>query len=286
MKVVSAIGLVALAIGAFACEVSECDNEETGAEGVCAKSLTRFEGPSRSGSQPYTPGATVSIDSPNGNVRVVQGSGSEVAGTFEPFVLRAFDTPEEAWNADLARLTAEVRTEAGNVVVDVDRESGSPGTLGADITVALPPDFGGILSVNQQNGSTEVDFVGAAVGVLVTSNNGSCDVATGSAGNVAVTCENGDLDASIGAVAAQTGTGFETGNGTITLALPTTGAFSVQAQAMDGGVVQTNNVPATCTVNEASPSAKTVSCNGATSADPVYQARANGTSLADVVLNF
>jgi len=278
----------ALLLPLFGCEVQDCDNEETGAEGVCLKSLKRWTAPDETMETGYTAGASVSIDSPNGDVRVVRGDSTDtVSATFERFVLRAYDTPDEEAEADLDSLERSIAADGnGNVVVDVSRPSGSPSSLGADITVALPTTFDGVLEVDQTNGSTEIDFVGAAVGVLVTSNNGGCDIATGSASEVSVHCDNGDLTASIGAVSAQSGSGFSTGNGSVELSLPSEGVFSVQAQAHDGGVVTINGLPDTCTVNEASDAAKTVSCNGATTEDPIYVADAGGTSLADVILNF
>ena len=276
MKALSAIGVMALVFGSLGCEASECDNEETGADGVCLESLTRFEGTADTQSQPYTSGATVSIDSENGRVRVVQGTSADVVGTFEPFVLRGASTSEEDVAADLARLTGVVSLDGSNVVVNVERESGSQFTLGADVLVELPSTFDGILSVNQENGQTDVDFVGSAIGVLVTSDNGGCDVETGSARDISVSCDNGDLERpDFGGISdSVNGSGFSTGNGSITLALPAGGVFSVQAQALGGGEVVINGAPATCPVNEASPSAKTVSCNGATAADPIYQATA------------
>jgi hypothetical protein len=270
------------------CEVQDCDNEETGAEGICLKSLKRWTAPDETMDTGYTAGASVTIDSPNGDVRVVRGDSTDtVSATFEPFVLRAHDTPDEEAEADLDSLERSIGTDGnGNVVVDVSRPSGSPSSLGADITVALPASFDGVLEVDQNNGSTEIDFVGAAVGVIVTSDNGGCDIATGSASEVSVHCDNGDLTATIDAVSSQFGSGFSTGNGSVELSLPSEGVFSVQAQALDGGVVTINGLPDTCSVNEASDAAKTVSCNGATTQDPIYVALAEGTSLANVIVNF
>lgn len=270
------------------CEVQECDNEETGADGICLKSLKRWDAPDETMEASYTAGASVTIDSPNGDVHVVQGESADtVSATFERFVLRAHDTPDEEAEADLDSLERSIEADGnGNVVVDVSRPSGSPSSLGADITVELPTSFDGVLEVDQTNGSTEIDFVGAAVGVVVTSNNGGCDIATGAASDVSVHCDNGDLSASVAAASSQTGSGFSTGNGSITLSLPSDGIFSVQAQALAGGSVIIEGLPDACSVAEASNAAKTVSCNGATTQDPIYVAEADGTGLADVILSF
>ena len=248
------------------CEIQECDNEETGADGLCLKSLKRWDAPDETMQASYTAGDSVSIDSPNGDVRVVRGNSTDtVSVTFERFVLRAHDTPDEEAEADLDSLERSIENDgSGNVTVDVTRPSGSPSSLGADITVELPTNFDGVLEVDQTNGSTEIDFVGDAVGVEVTSNNGDCEVATGNASDVSV----------------------HTGNGSITLSLPSDGLFSVQAQALAGGRVIVDDLPDACSVNEASDAAKTVSCNGATTEDAIYVAEADGTSLADVILSF
>ena len=270
------------------CELQDCDNPETGAEGVCLKSLKRFESEPETQSAAWAPGASVTIDSPNGDVRVVQGDDdAAVSATFEPFVLRAYDTPEEEAAENLASLERSVTADgSGDVLVDVTRPSGSHNSLGADITVRLPSIFNGTLDIDQNNGSTEVDFVGAAVAVVVASNNGSCDIATGAASNIDVHCDNGDLEASVSEVAPQAGSGFSTGNGSITLSLPSDAVFSVMAQALAGGMVDFDGLPDVCSVDAASDSAKTVICNGATSADPIYTATADGTSMADVILVF
>lgn len=62
--------------------------------------------------------------------------------------------------------------------------------------------------------------------------------------------------------------------------------FSVRAAAISGGTVTAENLPSGCTLNAASESAKTLSCGGATTDDPIYDVEADGTSLAGVVLTF
>jgi hypothetical protein len=278
------LGLL-LANGTLGCEVQDCDNAETGAEGVCLKSLKRFEGASQNGMVDYA-GDDIIIDSPNGDVRVVQGEVGVVSASFDPFVLRAYDITEEEAEADFELLDLAITTDGGDVHVDVTRLDGAPSSLGADVTVFIPPEFTGNLRVAQDNGQTEVEYVADASGVIVESDNGSCDVATGAASEISVHCDNGDLSAAIGDVTEQRGDGFSTGNGSITLSLPGNAVFSVQAAALAGGTVSVENMPAACTLAEGSESAKTLSCNGATTDDPVYQVEADGTSLADVVLSF
>jgi hypothetical protein len=282
-----AFALAALAL-AGGCEVQECDNEETGADGVCLKSLKRFEGDSRSQSADYPTGTDLVILSPNGDITVDEsGDPDTLEVTFEPFILRAFDTPREEAEQEMDELEMTLTQSGRGMVIDVDRPSGSPGTLGADIRVGLPWRFAAVLDVDQQNGSTDVRFLADAFGLIATSDNGSCDVVTGIAEHVSVRCENGDLRATIESIPPfLDGNGFQTGNGSIHLRLPVDGVYSVSAEAIAGGTVVVEDLPSNCSVAEASAAAKTVSCNGATSEDPVYWATADGTGLADVVLEF
>ena len=124
-----------------------------------------------------------------------------------------------------------------------------------------------------------------AASVDVSSGNGSCGVVAGSPKTISVSCDNGDMTASLDGIAADSqGGSFTTGNGSIDLAMPS-GKFNVQAVAHDGGKVNTAK-NADCTVAGDAPDSKTVSCGGATTADPIYKADANGTGLADVNLSF
>jgi hypothetical protein len=285
----SALGLLIaafLANGALGCEAQDCDNEETGAEGVCLKSLKRFDTPDETDSVTYTSGGDIVIDSPNGDVHVVPGDSGSVTATFQPFVLRAYDTTPEEAQEDLDSLERSITLDADDVWIDVTRPDGSPSSLGADIIVFVPPEFDGTLDLRQANGHTEVDFVGGAVGVLVTSENGGCDVAAGDAAEISIECDNGDISASIDTVTDQSGSGFSTGNGAIRLSLPSDQVFSVQAAALAGGTVTAENLPSACVLNGDADSAKTLVCNGATTDNPIYQVEADGTSLADVVLAF
>jgi len=278
------LGALSFAALAAGCEIQECDNEETGADGVCLKSLKRFNGADIRQTAAYTSDIDVVIDSPNGDVRVVQGDyDDELAVTFEPFVMRAYDTPLSEAQEDLDEIAASITQSNRGYVVSIDR-NGVPG--GADITVALPRRFVATLDIEQNNGSTDVRYVGDAPAVIVDSENGSCNVNAGWAERISVHCDNGDLTASIDAAVPQTGSGFSTGNGSIDLRLPPDGVFSVQAQALSGGVVSVEGAPSGCVLATASEASKTLSCNGATDLDPVYVAVADGTSLADVVLRF
>lgn len=253
-------------------------------------SLKKFVGTSQTLDEPWSLGGPVTIDSRNGDILVRAGDSGMVRATFSPFVLRGYCTDEQSVIADLALLVATVdAADSGGVAVRTERPSGAPNTLGAKIEVFLPPDFNGPLHIMQDNGATDVQFAGAATSFELSSANGDCRAHTGSsASNVNVSCDNGELTATLGGVpAGSLGGRFVTGNGGVNLTLPSGLRFNVQAQALAGGIVDTGNVATSgCTVQVASEASKTISCNGATSADPVYTAIADGTNLANVTLAF
>lgn len=288
------VGLLALSVGLLGmltgCEVSDCDDQSDDADGTCVegKSLDKFVADEDDeASVFYNDGQDIKVLSVNGELRVRPGSDETKAVLrYRRFVFRAYDTPIEEVQADLEKLVVEARpTDTGAAGFDVDR-LGGPAGLGADLTLLVPPGFNGTLDLTQDNGPTDIGYVGDARGVLLNSENGRCEVAAGGAELIDLYCGNGDLSASVAAVPETFVSGdFETGNGTIVLSFPAAAKFNVQAQAHDGGVVDVTNVHTGCAVNASSESAKTISCNGATSEDPVYTANAHGTSLADVVIN-
>jgi hypothetical protein len=173
------------------------------------------------------------------------------------------------------------------VLVRSTRADGAPSTLGADIVVELPRAFDSSLSILQRNGATDVAFAGNARAIELQSGNGTCQVASSAtAAALNVHCDNGDLAVTV--TGAPPGSeprtiGTEVGNIAVSFVnVPVADRFSVQAAASDAAVQIMSD--AMCQVQETSASAKTVSCHGATSADPVY--RVNAGSLSDVTLTF
>lgn len=261
------------------------------ATGCTIKSDDKFVGTPDTYTARYRSGGSVSVSSVNGPVTVGHGSDGVVTATYTPFVLLAYDTSEEDARTELEKLLKDFQADTpapGSVTIGDSRASGASTMLGATIDVALPPEFDGPLSVYVKNGSLNTSFVGAASAVDFRSDNGSIEVTVGaSARTVNVNTKNGSLSAELSGVPADSkGGSFVTGNGDITLHLPGRAKFSIQAQAMKGGVVNLGNATeAGCVVVEGgNASAQTVSCGGATATDPLYQATAAG--LGDVNLSF
>lgn len=294
MKTFRRFALLLSAVSALAlqsaCELQECpDGEEENSEGKCiqVKTLKRFEGSLETKEAYWSSGGAVTIDGVNGDIQVKSGVAGKVVAKFQRFVFRAYDTPEATIVEELGKLTATVQGDVGGVgsgssLVKSSREGGAASTLGADLIVELPPEFDGVLKVLQNNGQTAVYFVGEARGIEVVSDNGGCEVSGGTAAtSIVVACDNGGVAAKVGAVPAGASGSFASGNGDLDLEISQSSKFSIQATA--SGVVDTTAAPSGCTVQEAAPNSKTVSCNGATTADPVFQANAEN---GDVVLTF
>jgi len=293
---VLALGLAFVA-AAGGCEARDCPDNNAGAdggtqssnEGSCVQlvSLKKWTGTADSRDVAYVAGGDVTIDGRNGDIDVQQGSAGTVTAVFKPFVMRAADTPDSEIQANLAQLNIEAGGDASLITLKTTRASGAPNTLGADIVVTLPPEFNGALRIIQDNGRVNVGFAGVATHVGINSNNGQCDFNAGTAARtVDITCDNGDITGAIPVPADAANSTVTSGNGSIDLTFGTGATpFNVSAQAMDGGTV-TTTLGSSCTENAASESAKTVSCNGATTANPTYTVTAAGTSLADVNLQF
>jgi hypothetical protein len=262
--------------GTTGCELQKCDvttTNDAGAtttkSGVCAKSLKKWVGTPRNKTAQWASGGSLTIDGFNGPITVVKGSGTTVSVTFTPVDLRAYDTKEADIQADFAALATDATADAnGNVSIKTYQNGSAHSGLGAEIRVALPDTFDGALSVTQHNGDTSLPF-------------------TGSASSLTVSSHNGDVSGSAGVPGAQGGK-VTTGNGSISMSFDGTQQFNVQASALAGGKVDVGNAEsAGCTiVAGGSDAAQTVSCGGATDADPTYVLQADGTGLADVTLSF
>lgn len=250
------------------CEVEDCEVGEEKTDGICAKSLKTFNSAPVTETVAYTAGGGVKVDGANGDIDIVAGNPGVVEVTFKPFTSRAYDTPQSEVEAELASINLTADADgSGGVLIKVDRPSGSNGYLGAEVVVALPPEMNGTLEVLPNNGDLDVEYTAAATDIVL--NNG----------------EVSDIEAVITAVPLNAS--VTTDGGSVDLQLPL-GKYNVQALARtesgtEGLVTVESND--SCTVNTASPGAVTVSCGGATAADPTFYAEATGLD-PQVVLGF
>jgi hypothetical protein len=230
----------------------------------------------------------------NGRIVVRGLSDDQIVAEFSPFVLIADDATASEERNELEKLrgTVQVDEASRTITVETEREGEVLSSLGADITVSIPEEFDGPLRIEQENGPVAVESAARASRFSLISKNGPCSVGAGFARAIDVKCEFGDLTGSIGAIPEGFETArFATGRGDIKLRFPADDVYSVRAVSKTGGHVDTINAEdARCEVLVASDSSKTVVCNDATQADPVYEVMADSEPDAmlahDVVLEF
>jgi hypothetical protein len=260
----------------------------TGCEfSVAGESTELYEGEPVSKSTPWESGQNLIIDGLNGKIEVVRGEAGKVSATFEPSTLRGADEDAEA-DAEMKELLA-LRVEedsSGNVLVKTSKSGGSS-SLGARITVRLPPEFNGGLRVDQRNGDVLLKHVGSAESLQITnSGTGFCKVAGAPsikvteircgwdvevlnvADKVSVSSDNtlgatvrvgwAELSASAG------DSSVSLDSGDIELLLPKDAEYTLQAQGQNGGVVAFDPLPTGCTADEASSASKSLRCGSAT----------------------
>ena len=303
--------LGATLFSATGCKVA-CKDNETDNGGTCiAKSLTKFNGTPSSSTVDYQAGTPLSIEGVYGNINVESGAAAgKIEVTFEPFDYEGHDEKDLAvrqMNENLAMNT----DLTGGVHVTAARTGDTSNGLGADITVKLPADFDGNITVyNHGNGplnefDLHVDFVGKSKSVSITNDSGIGDCKIQGAATVTdtkATCgdlitvldvsDNVNINkvglspgdeatvvlrmASIAATA--TGGTILTEDGSIDATFPATGTYAIQAFSPTQGTVTEGTPPASCTVETAAPGSKTITCGAAT---PLYKVTAGQDGLGD-----
>ena len=236
----------------------------------------------------------LSVRGINGRIDVREIGDDRIVAKFSPFVLIADDASPREERNELGKLHGTVKLDEASrtITVETEREGQVLSSLGADIAVSIPEDFDGPLSIRQENGPVTVESAALASRFSLISENGSCSVGAGFARAIDVECGFGDLTGVVPVVPEGFETAdFATGRGDIDLRFPADYVFSVRALSKTGGRVEvTNAQDVGCDVLVASDSSKTVVCNGATQADPVYNVVADAAPDAmiahDVVLSF
>lgn len=265
-----------------------CGETESGASGCKSTSVTEFKGTAKTESVPYTPGDSISIETVYGEVNVVQGTADQIQVTFEPFDYEGYE--EEA--LAVRQMNENLEFNISGTAFSVLRKGDPTNGLGGHITVKLPTNFNGTLTVkNHGDGplqyfDSNVDYVGQAIAVSVTGDSaiGNCTV-KGAVSVVNTTVNCGDLVTVSGVsdnvnITARDGTGFDeptvivslasisatatggtihSGDGPIDMTFPSGAVFSVQSTANKGSVNE-GTVPSNCTIETAAETAKTVSC--------------------------
>lgn len=225
----------------------------------------------------------IAITSLNGTVTVVTGTTDELEVHAEPFV-RLPDTASPAEiEAQLELLKVEiVPLQTGRLMVDMSIDPDANPSLGCDLEVAIPESYDQAVTILQHNGTTEVRGIGQATDLSLQSDNGRCEVTTAHVRRFEITCDVGSLTALVPEPANLTSVSvLSAGLGDISLTLPSDQAYNAQLQ---GATVEIPDAEG-CVIQSDSASSRTLSCAGATAADPVLRASAN-LSLSDLLVEF
>jgi hypothetical protein len=219
------------------------------------ETLVRYEGQDRNESAAYTAGQSLLIRSRMGNVDVIAGSGDSLEVTFQPFTMDTDDNEQIATDQIRNLLKTEVITEGDLLTVQVWREDGASGNLGADIILTLPAGFDGDFQLDEEQGFVEIDLAGRARSTKVTHTGPGDVTVTGASGPLEIDTSVGDAEIDV----ASWGAGHvTTGNGDINIWVPAGANGSIQASAnsVEPVVVGPDPLPADWTVAENSESSK------------------------------
>ncbi len=299
------------------CEARKCDDVKTveyegdsdtpsrqEEQGACVElvQLKKWWGETEDFQGDYASGKNVVVDNGNGLIEVKVTDWDDVYARFKPFVSRAFDTCEGEDDTGDGRCT-EIddnladqelifEEEDGNYLIQAKRTN-AVATLGAEILVELPSSFDGRLTVDQNNGPTDIGPMGDAAAVIVESDNGSCDIETGAASHIDIRCKNGSTDVVVGAISegSEVRQIYKTADdlGDLSVEFPSTNQpFNVEARSAGSEItLMPSDLGGTgCEQVEGSvPASLTVSCNDGTSDDPTFKVTSD-ESLVDITLSF
>ena len=180
---VLSLGVSSLLLGG--CEVTDCKSEE-GKDAKCAESLEAYEATEVVESMPYVDGASITINGKYGDIAILPGDAGEVSTTFKPFNYRGKSQEDDARRELEENLDLVFLSDADdNIEITTSRHDATNG-LGSHITVRLPPEFNGLLIVENEGdgvinqGLIDVKFVGEATTLNVTNHGlGLCSVLRG-----------------------------------------------------------------------------------------------------------
>lgn len=269
-----ALGLMTFTlVGTSGCKLSDCGaDEQEGSDGACiqGKSLSKFDGTDVSKTVDYQAGGSVTISTVYGNVTIEGGApAGKVEVIFKPFDFEAYDEKELATRQMNENLNLHIQ-DGANIDVTAARKGSPSNGLGTSITVKLPPEFDGNLTVmnhgdgplaNDGEFDVEVNAVASAKTVTVTNEAslGDCTVNGGaSVVSTGVTCRD---DVMVHGVSDDVNISTEAD------VMLSVGKVSPTAKGGKVAVSGSGNIeatfPAGCTTAEVSPTSKKVTCEAA-----------------------
>ncbi|MBK7580905.1 MAG: hypothetical protein IPI67_11930 [Myxococcales bacterium] len=303
------LALVGLSLlGASGCKLVCKDNEEDNGSTCIAKSTTKFNGTEVNKSVDYQAGGSVTVSAVYGKVSIEGGAAAgKVEVVFKPFDFEGHDEKELATRQMNENLSLNIN-EGANIDVTAGRTGEPTNGLGTSITIKLPPEFDGNLTVLNQGdgplanaGEFDVDIASVQKAATVTLTNksslGDCTVqgapsvlvtsvqcghkvtVLGVSDDVNITTDGAGFDdpsvvlrvASISATA-KGGSITVADKGSIEATFPASGNYSVHGSAPKGAV-DPGAPPASCAVTEGSAADKNVACG---TGGPTYSLTTNG----------
>ena len=286
--------LVGLLLSSFGCEIEGS---------LTVESTEKYIGTDVTKTIDWSSGQDLQIDSRNGEVNVVVGDYDSITVLFEPFTFRGPDEEEEAKaEMDNSLVKSVDYDDSGAVFVYTQKDGPGSSSLGADITVAIPPDFDAGIFIDQDgSGNVHIDDVGEAIHLGVTTGGVSTCIINaaptvveslvwcgavkldGVSGHVDVRADFLDGNAWVRMASVEPDNGdsvIYTDDGDIVLTLPSDEGYNVQAWVVSGGgVVNTGDVPEDCEEVVADEGSKTVSCG----AGPTFDLQAGLDVVGDPV---
>lgn len=224
-------------------------------------------------------GETLAVSGLNGQIRIEPGNAGEVRVTFKPFTFAGYTDEAKAQDDMKNRLETALTEDGTNVVAKTSKNGG--GSLGAHMTIYLPPEFDSTLNIESGNGDIDVNTVGQATTLLVNNKGaGDCKIdAASTVKNTNVRCGFtirvshvadtvnvastgiGDVSVLLDSVSASSQGGqIQAESGQVNLTMPAAGGYSIQATS--GYTVNEGTLPSGCSVASAGSAgnSKTVSC--------------------------
>jgi len=232
-RIASVLALATIsAVGLPGCIIGDC---EDGQDNCISLESGTFYTSTDDETVSYTAGQNLVIKGFNGSIEIEDGAAT---GQIEIEAQRrtlgeSSDEGEEAAKLELEEDIRVSITKDGEVRVVTER-LGNNGNLAVNLTVRLPDEFNGAVTVDQNNGAVDLDLRSVNPTAVTVTNDGAGDVdVDGAQGTLNI---QGGFDVSVSIAVWPTDAGSITSDGQlgdVTLAVPTVANGSISAMAGD-----------------------------------------------------
>jgi hypothetical protein len=243
--------------------------------------LVVYKGQARNDSVGYAAGQSLLVQSRMGDVTVTRSSATDVVEvTFEPFTMDTEDNEQIATDQIRDMLNTTIEVDGDVVKVQVFRDDGASGNLGADVHVLLPSGFDGAFEATSDMGDVDVDL-SDAVPTKTFASSGNGEIILRSArGPLSAITDLGDIEISVAAWSDTNGV-VSTDNGDIGLSVPSgaNGKITAFADGPDAVVLGPEPLPEDWADAETAPNSKSFTFGDGSGGQVDIE-----TGLGDIVL--